>query len=390
MPVRSRALVGAGAACLAALAIAGCSKSGSSSSSSVTVAGNTLRIYISDPTSLAHDPVAQDVVDAERLAFTEHSSEVTDYRLQVVMANRGAKVSDNARSAIIDKTAIAYLGEIAPGTSDQTVGITNALDVLQVSPTDTALELGQSTPAVTDAPKTYFQSWSRYGRTFARVVPSSADEAQALVAEMRAQSVKSVFVADDGSDYGRALADAVHTDASAAGLTIASSESAAAADFYGATNPANAAKFFNHVVSAKPGARLFGSSSLNSRAFTAALSPTVRNLTVSIPGFMPNSLSTQAQRFVSAFRAAYGHEPNTEAIFGYEAMSALLEVIQLEGKDANQRSAIVKGFLNLKVKASVLGPYSIDNGSGNTSLDAFVFAHMRGGRLVPFTAAPKS
>ncbi len=116
-----------------------------------------------------------------------------------------------------------------PGTSDQTVGITNALDVLQVSPTDTALELGQSTPAVSDAPKTYFQSWGTYGRTFAGSCPSSADEAKALVAEMKAQSVTSLFVANDGSDYGRALADAVRTDASAAGLTVASSASGASA-----------------------------------------------------------------------------------------------------------------------------------------------------------------
>ena len=36
---------------------------------------------------------------------------------------------------------------------------------------------------------------------------------------------------------------------------------------------------------------------------------------------------------------------------------------------------------------SVLGTYSIDK-SGNTSLDAFVFARMRNGKLVPFAAAP--
>ncbi len=300
------------------------------------------------------------------------------------------KVSDNARSAIIDKTAIAYLGEIAPGTSDQTVGITNALGVLQVSPTDTALELSQSTPAVSGAPKTYFQSWGTYGRTFARVVPNSADEAKALVAEMKAQSVTSLFVADDGSDYGRALADAVRSDAGAAGLTAASSASGASGDFYGATNPATAASFFNHLASTDPKAKLFGSSSLNSAAFTSAISSSVRNLIVSIPGFMPQSLTAQGRSFVSAFRTASGHAPNTEAAFGYEAMSALLQVVQLEGQSANERSAIVKGFLNLKVKSSVLGPYSINSTSGNTSLDAFVFARMRGGQLVPFTAATKS
>ncbi len=182
----------------------------------------------------------------------------------------------------------------------------------------------------------------------------------------------------------------MRADASAAGLTSASSESGATADFYGATDPAAAAKFFNQVAHAQPSARLFGSSSLNSTAFTSAISPSVRNLTVSIPGFMPAKLPTKGRDFVTAFKAAYGHAPNTEAIFGYEAMSALLEVIKLEGKDADQRGAIIKGFLNLKVKVSVVGPYSIDNGSGNTSLDAFVFARMRGGQLVPFTAASKS
>ena len=388
MRAHSRALAAAGAACLAALAVAGCSKSGSSSSSAVTVVGHTLRIYISDPSSLAHDQVAQDVIDAEQLAFKQQSGPVTDYalKLQIVAAK---KVSDNARDAIQDKTAIAYIGEVAPGTSDQTVGINNALGLLQVSPTDTALELGQSTPAVSDAPKTYFQSWSTYSRTFGRVVPSSADEAKVLVAEMKAQSVTNLFVAGDGSDYGRALDDAVRSAAGAAGLTFASSESGASADFYGATDPASAAKFFNHVAGADPKAKLFGSSSLNSAAFTSAVSPSVRNLTVSIPGFMPQDLSPQGKTFVANFRSAYGHVPNTEAIFGYEAMSALLQAIKLEGKDANQRSAVVKGFLHLKVKSSVLGAYSIDSGSGNTSLDAFVFAHMHGGRLVPFTAAPK-
>lgn len=389
MAAHTRALATAGVACLAALAVAGCSQKGSSSSSSSTVIGHTLRIYLSNPASLAHDPAAQDVVEAERLAFKAYASEVKDFRVTLVVTN-GAKVSDNARSAIIDKTAIAYLGEIAPGTSDQTVGITNALGILQVSPTDTALELSQSTPAVSDAPKTYFQSWGTYGRTFARVVPSSADEAKALVTEMKAQSVRSLFVANDGSDYGHALADAVRTDASAAGLTAASSASGAGGDFYGATDPAAAATFFNHVASTDPGAKLFGSSSLDSAAFTSAISPSVRNLTVSIPGFLSQSLPAQGRAFVSTFKTAAGHAPNTEAIFGYEAMSALLQVIQLERKNANQRSVIVKGFLNLKIKSSVLGPYSINSTSGNTSLDAFVFARMRGGQLVPFTAAPKA
>jgi ABC-type branched-subunit amino acid transport system substrate-binding protein len=383
----SRTLVTASVACLAALAVAGCAAQNSSSSSAVTVSGNTLTIYVSEPAGIGSDPVAQDVVDAEHMAFAAHSGEVTDYKLRLEPVD-AKTTSDNARDAIIDETAIAYLGEIAPGSSDQTVGITNALDLLQVSPTDTALELSQSTPAVTGAPQTYFQSWSTYGRTFARVVPNAADEARAQVAEMKASGVTKLYIADDGSDYGKATADAVRSDAPAAGLALASSVGESVNGyFYGAESPAAAAKFFNHLASMAPTAKLFGPSSLDSAAFTAAISSSVRNLYVSIPGFMPKDLPAEGKGFVTAFKAAYHHAPNTEAIFGYEAMSAVLRVLEREGKNADNRTTVTKGFLSQRKVPSVLGTYSIDSG-GNTSLDAFVFARMRNGRLVPFAAAP--
>lgn len=387
MLLNRRALATAGASCLAALAVAGCSQTGSSSSSSnITVEGHTLRIYLSEPPNLKHDPVAQDIVAAEQLAFSAHAAEVKDYKLRLLTLNSNT-LSDNARGAIIDKSAIAYLGEVDPGTSTQTVGITNALDLLQVSPTDTALELGQSTPAVADAPKTYFQSWSTYHRTFGRVVPDSAEEAKEQVAEMKALKVTSLYIGNDGSDYGKAIADALSSDAKAAGLTISSSSHGAGADFYGATSPAAAAKWFNAAASASPTAKLFGPSSLNNGAFTSALSPSVHHLYVSIPGFMPKDLPAAGTAFVADFKVAEHRAPNVEAIFGYAAMSALLGALERAGKQANERGAVVSAFLNHKSTDTVLGTYSID-GNGNTSLNAFVFARPSGGVLVPFTAAP--
>jgi branched-chain amino acid transport system substrate-binding protein len=386
---RRRALVTTGVACLSALAVAGCSQNGSSSkSSAVTISGNSLTIYISDPVSLHNDAAAQDVVDAERLAFTAHHSEVKDYKLLLFTLH--SEPSDNARAAIIDKTTVAYLGEIQPGVSDQTVGITNAQDVLQVSATDTALELSQSTPAVSDAPKTYFESFSTYGRTFARMVPSAAAEAKAQVAEMKSVGVSNLYVANDGSDYGKAIADAVRSDAKTAGLKIEPSVGEEVNGYFdGAESPAAAATFFNHVATVAPKAKLFGPSSLNSSTFTSAISPSVHNLYVSLPGFLPKDLTAEGKAFVAAFKTAYGHTPNTEAIFGYEAMSAVLRVIQGERVGADNRTNVVKAFLTQKKVPSVLGTYSIDSG-GNTNLDAFVFARMSGGKLVPFKAAPTS
>ncbi len=389
MRSRSRALASSGVAGLAALAIAGCSTTGSSSSSSaVTVSGHTLSIYLSEPANLGSNAVAQDIVHAEQLAFSAHRGEVRDYAL-VLVSRRLGELTDNARDAITDPSAIAYLGEIAPGASDDTVGITNALDVLQVSPTDNALELTNSTPAVSGGSKSFFESWGTYGRTFARVVPSATEEAQAQAEQMNALKLKSLYVANDGSDYGKAIADAVAADAQKLGINAASSLSSAGAIFYGAQSPTAAARFFNHAVTVAPNATLFGPSSLNASAFTAAISGSVRNLYVSIPGFLPKDLPAAGKQFVVAFKSAYGHTPNVEAIFGYEAMSALLHVLETEGVKANNRSDVVAAFLNQRNVQSVLGEYSIDK-TGNTSLNAFVFAHMRAGKLVPFTAASQS
>jgi branched-chain amino acid transport system substrate-binding protein len=70
-------------------------------------------------------------------------------------------------------------------------------------------------------------------------------------------------------------------------------------------------------------------------------------------------------------------------------MSALLNALKQAGRGANDRTTVVKDFLKLRERSSVLGSYSID-GAGDTSLKGFVIARLRGGELVPFAAAPSS
>ncbi len=373
----------------AALVIAGCGTSGSSSgsASSVTVSGNTLHIYLSIPAALSSDPAAQDLVHAEELAFFAHHGEVKDFKL-ALLPLQSNKVSDSARTAIQDTDAIAYLGELAPGHSDQTVGITNAVDLLQISPTDTALELSQATPVVKGSPQTYFEAWGTYGRTFVRMVPTSAQEAGALVSKMVALKLHSVYVQHDSSDYGRALALEVAEVAAHAGLTLTTHRAAADAIFYGTDSPKLAAGYFTAAAASDPRAKLFGSSALNSGLFKPRLSAAlIKNLYVTVPGFMPGALSPAGRAFQSAFTARYHHAPNVEAIFGYEAMSQLLAVLREAGKSANVRGTVVKDFLRSSRSGSVLGSYRIDS-AGDTSLTAFVIEQLRGGRLVPVSAAP--
>lgn len=375
----SRVLARGRAACACALfavAIAGCTQSGSGSSA-VTVSGKTLTIYLSNaPTS--QPQVARDVLAAEQLAFKGQSS-INGFTVQTRVVSD--KISNQARTAIQDKTAIAYLGEIVPHSSYASLGITNAADLLQVSPTDTALELTQASPVVAGSPDTYYESKSTYKQTFARVVPNSAHEAKAQVQEMRAMGVTKLYVTDDGGPYGAAIANVVKQDA-AGTFTVVSSLSDADGAFWGGNSPAAAAKFFQRAAAANPQIKLFAPSALADPTIASQLTA-AGHLYLSAPGFLKQNLTPAGSKFVTDFTTAYGRAPVAQAIFGYEAMSALLAVLRKAGTAANNRGTVVSDFLSLKNRESVLGTYSMDS-SGDTSIAPFVFSRVQQGKLVPF------
>jgi ABC-type branched-subunit amino acid transport system substrate-binding protein len=380
MRARPRVLI-VGLCVVLATAIAGCSGQTSSSSSSVDATGGTLKIFASVPPTARTDAQQADVIDAEQLAFKQNESEVKDYKVSLV-PERQYEISANARAAIQDNGAIAYIGELAPGASEDTVGITNALDILQVSPTDTAVELTQVTPGTGNTPNKYYESEGTYGRTFARVVPNSLAEAKALVAEMQSLKVNDLYVADDGSDYGVGLAGAVRQDAKAASITVASGESGANGVFYAAQAPAAAETFFKAAASQASAAKWFGPSSLATSAFASAMSATGHQIYISEPGQLPGAMAATGRKFRSDFDATYGHEPAVDAAFGYAAVAAVLHVLAEAGEKADDRTTVLKDFLKLKLSDSVLGPYSIDS-SGDTSFGSFVFNRLSAGALVP-------
>jgi branched-chain amino acid transport system substrate-binding protein len=373
----------------AAATTMGVSKCGGSGSSTITVTGTALTIYASVPSCTGGMP-SDDVGRAELLALKQAGFSAGKFKLRFGCLD-AMKPSDNARTAIDDTSAIAYLGEIEPGASAQSMGINEDQDLLQVSPTDTAIALTKSTPAVPGAPKSYYEQYGSYGKTFARVVPSASAEATAQVQQMRALAVKKLYVANDGSDYGKALAYAVRHDAQGAGLTVATGPASAAsftssgadalflADAPGAEP--RAAALFEQIGSR---AKLFVPSALDDSALASALGSAKLSLYASQPGFLPRDLTPAAeQQFFKPFEAAYGHAPQTQAIFGYEAMSAVLAVLREAGTKANARATVVHDFFGIKNRQSVLGTYSIDS-NGDPSIGPFVFSRLSSGVLVPY------
>ncbi len=378
--VRPRAATACGL--LSVLALAGCA---TQTKSAVTVSGTKLTIYASQPPGAAGGQTAADVLDAEQLALKQAGTSVGKFTVKLVTLH-GKEITDNARSAVEDKSSIAYLGEIVPGTSQDSVQITNELGLLQVSPTDTAAYLTEAVPEVSGSETTFYPSRSTYNETFARVVPTTAQEANAITAQMHSLGLTKLYVADDGSPYGATIVSEVRAAATKQGLSVVSSAAGADAVFYGGNNTARAARALDQAAAASATAKLFAPSALYDDTFVAGLSAAAqKNLYVSAPGFTSSTLTPAGQQFVTAFRGAYGHAPVPQAIFGYEAMSAVLAVLKEAGAAADSRATVVSDFRGLHNRQSVLGTYSIS--SGDTSLAPFVFGRPRGGQLVARAAS---
>jgi branched-chain amino acid transport system substrate-binding protein len=370
---------GVPAACLAALALAGCSTK-ASNNSAVVVNGNALTIYSAQPPGAA-TAVDTDVLNAEKLALQQAGSKSGKYTLRLQVLH-GAKISDNARTAISNNTAIAYLGEVEPGTSGTSVQITNQLGLLQISPTDTAVYLTEPTAAVPGSPTHWYPDHGNFGLTFTRMVPNTAKEARAIVVEMKKLKLTKLFVSSDSSSYGKSIALEIRQNAPSGGLKIVSSAAGADAVFYAGAPDQAATGAVDAAAAASPTAKLFAPSAFYDDAWVAGLSAAAqKRLYVSSPGFLPGSYQGTGAAFVSAFRQAYGHQPQPQAVFGYAAMQALIAGLKQAGANANSRADVTNDVLGLKNQSSALGTYSLNG--GDTNIAPFIFARPVAGKLVP-------
>ena len=396
------------AAALLAAALAGCA---AATNTGVTVTGSTLTVYASQPVGGVGTQEAQDLIAGERLALSQAGGQVGRFAVKLKVLG-SAKLSDDARTALLDQSAVAYVGDVVPGTSSQSLGITNGPSnqpLLQLSPTDNAVELTQPSPVVANSPTKYYEALSTNKRTFGRVVPVDTHDATALAGWLSTSRVKKLFVATDGNsgvegDYGRAIAYAVAQAAQQRGIAVQQglgrptvqqvTASGADALFMGTNAQSAAADLFNAVAAVRPRLALYGSAALAYDTFAAGLIPAAQaNFLAVRPGFLNNrALTAAGVKFVADFKAATGRDPGPgggDAIFGYEAMALVLDVLRRAGANAANHAALIADFHATNGRASVLGTYSID-GDGDTSLKPapIILEHVVLGRLAPFKALP--
>src|SRR5204863_7517917 len=115
-----------------------------------------------------------------------------------------------------------HLGEFNSGASAISIPITNQGNLMQISPSNTALELTKNPgPSGKGAPEKYYPTGKR---TYARVVAADHIQGAAQGAWMKELGVKKLFEANDKQVYGSGVAKTTGHAAQLNGIQVLGSE----------------------------------------------------------------------------------------------------------------------------------------------------------------------
>jgi branched-chain amino acid transport system substrate-binding protein len=347
------------------------------------------------------------LVRGATLALEEAGSASGGYPIRYVSLNdatrragtwtRGA-TTRNARTAALDASAIAYIGEFNSGASAISMPILNRAGIAQVSPSNTAIGLTRAGPgAGRKEPSRYYPTGRRH---YVRLAPNDIVQGGALAALMRRRGCRRVALIDDGEIYGAGVGYYVQRSAAANRLrvvfrgTIRRSRSyrgfaarvarrrPGCVAFTGIT--ANGAvRLFTDLALALPQAGLFGSDGIAESSFAdpreGGVPPRVgRRVLVVIGTLAPSAYPSAGRNFFRRYRIRYSDpNPDPYAIYGYEAMRLALDAIAARGAD---RQGVIDWLRAVRDRPSVLGTYGLDR-YGDTTLRDYGAYRVGGGEF---------
>jgi branched-chain amino acid transport system substrate-binding protein len=388
------------------LALSACGDDKDSEDGGPSTGSRTITIYSSLPQYGPDRQVSQDMVNAIKLAIEENGGKAGPLTITYVALDSSTReaaawtddrVLDNARQAVRDINAIAYIGDRDSAATALSLPLTNEGGILQVSPTSSYDGLTRSGGVRTGEPERFYPAATR---TFGRMVPPDHVQASALVGYMKAEGVRRLALMGDRELQGGGLADQVSKAAAAQGITVVDkgridatkgdlsdaaadvAQTAADAFLFAGDSATGAARIVQAVGEAAPGMLLFEPSAAAAPSFLDEITPAVsKRLRITTPTLPPRLLPASAREFRARFRSAFGRAPAPEALLSYEATRAVLASIRAAGVKGNDRSAVNKAFHEIHDRRSVLGTYSIDR-FGDTSLRRFAGNMVRGSRLL--------
>jgi branched-chain amino acid transport system substrate-binding protein len=403
--VRARWLPLVTAACIVSL-LSGCGGVGSSDPAAPI--GKRLTVYTSLPLQGPLSVQAYEVLDGERLALQDARRRVGRFRVDLVsLDDSGGRgrwepgvTAVNARIADKDPRTIAYIGDYDSGATAVSLPANNLAGILQVSPMSPYVGLTSSFEAGQGDPERFYPTGKR---NFVRLLPGDAVQGAAQVALMRSLGVGSVYVLADSEPFGAPLAGIVASDARLAGLEVKGEQSVelaqanaqssfagqveavlhsgAEAVFLNGDSGAGTVALWRQLHAADPRLLLLGSSAMATPSFTAAIGSAANRTYLTSPGLALNSYAAPAAHVFAQLRQRDHLDPSPYVLYGYAAMSLVLDAIRHAGRHGDDRAAVVAAAFAIHREPSVLGRYSVLP-DGETTIARYGVDRVRAGMPV--------
>jgi len=406
--LRARWLGLAALAAAATAALGGCG--GVGSADTTEAAGSQLAIYSSLPLQGPEAQASEQIVNGEKLALADARGRAGDFKVGYVSLDDAnpttgqwspGVTATNAKIAADDTSTIAYLGDYDSGATAVSLPLINAAGILQLSPASPYVGLTSSLDAGQDEPERFYPTGRR---TFARLQGGDPAQAAAQARLMGMLGVHSVYVLDDQGAFEMPLANIVAREAGRAQIKVLAhdsiattpgatftgevekiSESHAQAVFLAGSAGTGAATLWRELHHADPQLLLLGSSELAGEAFTDHLGTATANTYLTTPALATSQYPVPAQRVLDDYRRTFGVQGGAEALYGYEAMTLVLDAIRAAGEHGNDRQTVIDRVLSTRERDSVIGEYSIE-ADGESTISRYGVDRVQEGRPVFYRA----
>lgn len=329
------------AALLLALPVAGCGIAGTAKIEA------PVTIYFSLPLTGPHGSSGRDAADGARLALEQAQGRAGSIQVRTVYLDDAkgriwdpVAVGANARQAVQDSSAAAYIGELDSEPTRASVPITNDAGLVQVSPGAGGVDLTQAAVGYPNSPDRYQPSGSP---SFARTVPSDAVVADAAANWASELGLKSAIAISGDTPFQNLMASEFSSAANERGIQVqkAGDVGKAAVVYYPGGVTSSGGQILQQSGRPPPPRREL-------RAELAL---------ANLPG----------RSLLDGFAARFHRPPGPYVAYGYEAMGLVLQAIREAGTDASSfRDNVRNDVFGAQRDGTVLGSYSITS-EGDTT-----------------------
>ncbi len=302
-----------------------------------TMAAEATRVYVSLPRQGDNANTSRLISQGLRAALRSVDGKVAGRRVRLVHLDdsRGARwkaslVRRNARRAVADPGAVAYVGELNSEATEIARPLLARAQMAMFAPVATADSL---------VPELEKLLTRKQKPNLFRTIPSDLSQASALVTYMKRSKVSRVVLIDDGALYGRNLADNVAAEADRRGVQVLDrlhahrdgrdrevvlqrvSASGPPAVLFTGSLSSGAVPLFRALHREMPRALLFGGDSLAHNSFARRVGKARSRVRLTRPAAPINPKNRRLRKLL-------GTRPDAVTVFAFDGMMALLRSIE--------------------------------------------------------------